>query len=295
MAEDLSNSQMEERKITVIRSASEMQELALQMRMAGKAIGFVPTMGSLHEGHLSLVDLVRSRCDLVLLSIFVNPTQFGAGEDFERYPRDLEADLQKCQNRGVDLVFAPESSQLYAEGSSTCVSEEVLSKGLCGTARPHHFRGVATVCAKLFNLCRPTLVALGQKDAQQVAVLKRMIRDMHFPIEVLTGSIVRETDGLAMSSRNAYLEPEQRKEALLIHRSLEVARKLVEEKGSTKSERVKTEAAEVLKTGRFLRVDYLEVVDRETMQPETEIVPGRSLLAVAAWIGQVRLIDNLCF
>ena len=279
----------------VIRSATEMQTRAMALKKEGKSIGFVPTMGSLHAGHLSLVDLIKEQCDVLLLSIYVNPTQFGVGEDFEKYPRDLDKDLAMCESRGVDLVFAPESSEIYQADASTFVIEESVGKGLCGNARPNHFRGVATVCAKLFNLCQPDKVALGQKDAQQVVVLKRMIRDLHFPIEVVVGPILREPDGLAMSSRNAYLEPKQRENALLIFKSLEAARKVVEEKGSNNVDRVKAEAMNVLTSGRFLRVNYVEVVNRETMRPETEVVVGRSLLAVAVWVDQVRLIDNLCF
>jgi pantoate--beta-alanine ligase len=279
----------------VIRSATEMQARAMALKKEGKSIGFVPTMGSLHAGHLSLVDLIKEQCDVLLLSIYVNPTQFGVGEDFEKYPRDLDKDLAMCESRGVDLVFAPESTEIYQADASTFVIEESVGKGLCGNARPNHFRGVATVCAKLFNLCQPDKVALGQKDAQQVVVLKRMIRDLHFPIEVVVGPILREPDGLAMSSRNAYLEPKQRENALLIFKSLEAARKVVEEKGSNNVDRVKAEAMNVLTSGRFLRVNYVEVVNRETMRPETEVVAGRSLLAVAVWVDQVRLIDNLCF
>ena len=279
----------------VIRSVSEMQVRALGLKREGKAIGFVPTMGFFHEGHLSLVDLLREQCDILLLSIYVNPTQFGAGEDFDKYPRDLDRDLQMARERGVDLVFQPDSAEVYEADASTYVLEEVVGKGLCGNTRPNHFRGVATVCAKLFNICQPDKVALGQKDAQQVVVLKRMIRDLHFPIEVVVGPILREPDGLAMSSRNTYLQPKQREEALLIFQALEAARILVGEKGSRNVDRVKGEVLSVLQSRRFLRVNYVEVVNRETMLSEKEIVPGRSLLAVAAWVDQVRLIDNLCF
>ena len=279
----------------VIRSVSEMQARALALKREGKAIGFVPTMGFFHEGHLSLVDLLREQCDILLLSIYVNPTQFGAGEDFDKYPRDLDRDLQMARERGVDLVFQPDSAEVYEADASTYVLEDIVGKGLCGNARPNHFRGVATVCAKLFNICQPDKVALGQKDAQQVVVLKRMIRDLHFPIEVVVGPILREPDGLAMSSRNTYLQPKQREEALLIFQALEAARILVGEKGSRNVDRVKGEVLSVLQSRRFLRVNYVEVVNRETMLSEKEIVPGRSLLAVAAWVDQVRLIDNLCF
>lgn len=279
----------------VIRSVKEMKTRSMDLRREGKTIGFVPTMGFLHEGHLSLVDLIRKDCDILLLSIYVNPTQFGVGEDFDKYPRDTERDLELCRSRGVDLVFIPESSEIYAGNASTYVVEEEVGMGMCGNARPNHFRGVATVCAKLFNLCQPNYVVLGQKDAQQVVVLKRMIRDLHFPIQVLVGPILREADGLAMSSRNKYLQAKQREEALLIYQSIQAAQKVVEEKGSSNVDRVKAEVLNVLKQGRLLRVNYVDVVDRETMRPEKEIVQGRSLLAVAVWVDQVRLIDNFCF
>ena len=279
----------------VIRSVKEMKTRSMDLRRHGKTIGFVPTMGFLHEGHLSLVDLIRKDCDILLLSIYVNPTQFGVGEDFDKYPRDTERDLELCRSRGVDLVFIPESSEIYAENASTYVVEEEVGMGMCGNARPNHFRGVATVCAKLFNLCLPNYVALGQKDAQQVVVLKRMIRDLHFPIEVVVGPILREPDGLAMSSRNKYLQPKQREESLLVYQSIQAAQKVVEEKGSSNVDRVKAEVLNVLKQGRLLRVNYVDIVDRGTMRPEKEIAAGRSLLAVAVWVDQVRLIDNFCF
>ena len=279
----------------VIRSVKEMKTRSMDLRRHGKTIGFVPTMGFLHEGHLSLVDLIRKDCDILLLSIYVNPTQFGVGEDFDKYPRDTERDLELCRSRGVDLVFIPESSEIYAENASTYVVEEEVGMGMCGNARPNHFRGVATVCAKLFNLCLPNYVALGQKDAQQVVVLKRMIRDLHFPIEVVVGPILREPDGLAMSSRNKYLQPKQREEALLVYQSIQAAQKVVEEKGSSNVDRVKAEVLNVLKQGRLLRVNYVDIVDRGTMRPEKEIAAGRSFLAVAVWVDQVRLIDNFCF
>jgi pantoate--beta-alanine ligase len=279
----------------VIRSVKEMKTRSMDLRRDGKTIGFVPTMGFLHEGHLSLVDLIRKDCDILLLSIYVNPTQFGVGEDFDKYPRDTERDLELCRSRGVDLVFIPESSEIYAGNASTYVVEEEVGMGMCGNARPNHFRGVATVCAKLFNLCQPNYVVLGQKDAQQVVVLKRMIRDLHFPIDVVVGPILREADGLAMSSRNKYLQSKQREEALLVYQSIQAAQKVVEEKGSSNVDRVKAEVLNVLKQGRLLRVNYVDVVDRETMRPEKEIVQGRSLLAVAVWVDQVRLIDNFCF
>ena len=277
----------------VLSTVSEIQALSLRLQKEGRSIGFVPTMGYLHEGHLSLIDLIRERSDVLILSIFVNPTQFGLGEDLEKYPRDWERDLQLCRERKVDYVFAPHADEIYLSDASTYVSEEGVSSGLCGQARPTHFKGVTTICAKLFNLCRPTYLALGQKDAQQVVLLKRMIRDLHFPIEVVIGPTIREADGLALSSRNAYLNEKQRADALLLHRALEAGRRLVDEKGVRSVDRVKAEVMNVLRTGSFIRVNYAEVVDRETMKMESEIELGRSMLVVAVWIDTIRLIDNM--
>ena len=277
----------------VITSIEEIQELALRLEKEGKKIGFVPTMGYLHDGHLSLIDLIRERSDVLILSIFVNPTQFGAGEDLEKYPRDMERDLALCRERKVDYIFAPQTDDIYPEGASTYVSEEGVSRGLCGETRPTHFKGVTTICAKLFNLVRPAYVALGQKDAQQVVVLKRMIRDLHFPIEVVIGPTLREPDGLAMSSRNSYLNDRQRQDALLIHKALLAGKRLVDEKGIRNVDRVKAELMTVLRSGSFVRINYAEVVDRENMMPEKEIELGRSMLVIAVWVDNIRLIDNM--
>ena len=277
----------------VITSIEEIQEIALRLEKEGKKIGFVPTMGYLHDGHLSLIDLIRERSDVLFLSIFVNPTQFGAGEDLEKYPRDMERDLALCRERKVDYIFAPQTDDIYPEGASTYVSEEGVSRGLCGETRPTHFKGVTTICAKLFNLVRPAYVALGQKDAQQVVVLKRMIRDLHFPIEVVIGPTLREPDGLAMSSRNSYLNDRQRQDALLIHKALLAGKRLVDEKGIRNVDRVKAELMTVLRSGSFVRINYAEVVDRENMKPEKEIELGRSMLVIAVWVDNIRLIDNM--
>jgi pantoate--beta-alanine ligase len=277
----------------VITSIEEIQELALRLEKEGKKIGFVPTMGYLHDGHLSLIDLIRERSDILILSIFVNPTQFGAGEDLEKYPRDMERDLALCRERKVDYIFAPQPDDIYPEGASTYVSEEGVSQGLCGETRPTHFKGVTTICAKLFNLVRPAYVALGQKDAQQVVVLKRMIRDLHFPIEVVIGPTLREPDGLAMSSRNSYLNDRQKQDALLIYKALLAGKRLVDEKGIRNVDRVKAELVTVLRSGSFVRINYAEVVDRENMKSEKEIELGRSMLVIAVWVDNIRLIDNM--
>jgi pantoate--beta-alanine ligase len=277
----------------VINSIQEIQQLALRFEKEGKKIGFVPTMGYLHDGHLSLIDLIRERSDILILSIFVNPTQFGVGEDLDKYPRDMERDLTLCRERKVDYIFAPQTDEIYPEGASTYVSEEGVSQGLCGEARPTHFKGVTTICAKLFNLVRPAYVALGQKDAQQVVVLKRMIRDLHFPIELVIGPTLREPDGLAMSSRNSYLNDRQREDALLIYQALQAGKQLVDEKGIRNVDRVKAELMTTLRSGSFIRINYAEVVDREDMQPEKEIELGRSILVIAVWVDNIRLIDNM--
>ena len=277
----------------VITSIEEIQQLALRLEKEGKKIGFVPTMGYLHNGHLSLIDLIRERSDILILSIFVNPTQFGVGEDLGKYPRDMERDLELCREKKVDYIFAPQTDDIYLEGASTYVSEEGVSQGLCGEARPTHFKGVTTICAKLFNLVRPAHIALGQKDAQQVVVLKRMIRDLHFPIEVVIGPTLREPDGLAMSSRNSYLNDRQRQDALLIYKALQAGKLLVDEKGVRNVDHVKAELMTVLRSGSFVRINYAEVVDRENMKAEKEIELGRSMLVIAVWVDNIRLIDNI--
>ena len=277
----------------VVSSIDEMQSLSRDLSNQGKTIGLVPTMGYLHEGHLSLIELLKDRCDFIILSIFVNPTQFGIEEDLGKYPRDLNRDLELCKEREVDLVFAPEDAEMYPPEYSTFVQEENVGTGLCGVSRPTHFRGVTTVCAKLFNLCNPDFVALGQKDAQQIAVLKRMIRDLDFPIEVVVGPIVREPDGLAMSSRNQYLDPKQRDAALVLYESMLAGRKIVEEKGVMNTERVKAEVMSILTKKTVIRVNYVEIVDGSSMRPEREVQPGHSMIVVAVWLNEVRLIDNL--
>ncbi|MEC8355719.1 MAG: pantoate--beta-alanine ligase [Verrucomicrobiota bacterium] len=277
----------------VISCLSEMQKSSLQWEREGKKIGFVPTMGSLHQGHLSLIDLVRDQSDLVILSIFVNPTQFAEGEDLEKYPRDLERDLQLCKEQKVDFVFTPRTEDIYKVNTSTFIVEKSVSEKLCGQFRPSHFKGVTTICAKLFNLCRPTFVSLGQKDAQQVSVLKRMIRDLHFPIEVVVGPIVRETDGLAMSSRNVYLNDSQREDARLIFQALITVKKLVDEEKTTKVDRVKEEFMRIFQLGNSVKVDYAEVVNRNTMEIEEGSISKESLLVVAVWVDSIRLIDNM--
>lgn len=275
-----------------IQSVNEMQSHAIGLRSSGRLIGLVPTMGCLHEGHLSLIDIAKEKADKVIVSIFVNPTQFGPSEDFDKYPRALEADIEKCRERGADIVFNPSVEEMYPQGYSTYVEEERISSGLCGVSRPHHFRGVTTVCLKLFNITRPDIAVFGQKDAQQCAVIQKMVTDLNFSAEIVIGPTQRDADGMAISSRNAYLSDSQREDALSISKSLQIAKKMVES-GTRSVDRIVAEVTHHLSLFRRIRVIYVQVVDRETMEPAREIIPGKQLLCVAAWADQTRLIDNI--
>lgn len=275
-----------------IQSVNEMQSHAIGLRSSGRLIGLVPTMGCLHEGHLSLIDIAKEKADKVIVSIFVNPTQFGPNEDYDRYPRMLEEDIEKCRERGADIVFNPSLSEMYPDGYSTYVNEEVISEGLCGVSRPHHFRGVTTVCLKLFNITRPDIAVFGQKDAQQCAVIRKMVNDLNIPAEVVIGPTHRDPDGLATSSRNAYLSTLQRSEALSISKSLNIAKGMIDE-GTRSVDRVVAEITHHLSLSRRVRVIYVQIVDRDTMKPAREILPGKQVVTVAVWVDQTRLIDNI--
>ena len=278
----------------IIHSISKMQSLCSSLRTEGLRIGFVPTMGGLHEGHLSLVDLIKERVDILVLSIYVNPTQFGHNEDLDKYPRDLDQDKTLCIDRNVDYIFAPSTEEMYQSNYSTKISENSLSIGLCGSSRPDHFSGVALVCAKLFNICQPSVVAFGQKDAQQVAVIKRMVRDLNFQIDVLVGPIIREYDGLAMSSRNRYLSVENREKALSLNRSLQRGKQLFTE-GTTDARKITNEIKSDLSRVEGLELDYVEIVNRENLVAELDVKAKQSICVVAVWVNKVRLIDNYCF
>lgn len=275
--------------MNIINSISAMQAQAKRWQSAGETIALVPTMGFLHAGHGSLIDIARKEADRVVVSIFVNPTQFSPNEDLDVYPRDLPRDLATCETHGADIVFAPLTDAVYSSDSSTWVDEEQLSTGLCGAARPGHFRGVTTIVAKLFLAVLPDIAIFGQKDAQQAAVLQRMVRDLNFPIRLILGPIVREADGLAMSSRNAYLSPDERRRALSIHRGLRISQAAVAD-GERKAEiLVAALVAEITASGG--QVDYVSCVDAETLEPVTQF-SRPTLLAVAAVYGGTRLIDN---
>ena len=273
--------------ITDIR---EMQRWADDHRRAGRRIGFVPTMGYLHAGHLSLVAEARRRSDVSVASIFVNPLQFGANEDLARYPRDLERDSAALHGAGTDVLFLPEVGAMYPEGFQTAVTVERVTTGLCGASRPTHFRGVATVVAKLFNLVKPHVAVFGCKDFQQLVTIRRMVADLGFDIDVVGAPIVREPDGLAMSSRNAYLAPAERRAARCLWRALMAAAALVDG-GETDAVRIVAAAQRVLSAEPLARTDYAELVDPDSLEP-VSAVRGPTLLAIAARIGGTRLIDN---
>lgn len=260
-------------------------------RVAGKRIGFVPTMGALHDGHLSLIRAARSRCDLVVASIFVNPTQFGPNEDLAKYPRTFERDCQLLEKENADLLFAPTVEEMYPQDAVTWVTVEGLSEKLDGKSRPGHFRGVTTVVAKLFHIVDPDIAFFGQKDAAQVAIIRRMVRDMKFPVEIVACPIVREPDGLAMSSRNAYLDSSQRKAALVLSRALwEVERKY--KSGERDTNTLIERGKQLIAKEPAARLDYLELVNADTLDPVAQATPG-TMVAVAAYVGNTRLIDNL--
>lgn len=276
-----------------------MRAASRAARLAGKRLGFVPTMGALHEGHLSLVRAARRASDVVTASIFVNPTQFGPKEDLAKYPRPFERDCKLLESEGVDLVFAPTVEEMYPTSpdgsvrpaSVTWVTVEGLSNKLDGRSRPGHFRGVATVVSKLFHIVEPDAAFFGQKDAAQVAVIRRMVQDLNLRVEIVICPIVREPDGLAMSSRNAYLDPKQRQQALVLQRSLEKVRQMAE-RGEAGAARLAAAGRQEVAGEPSVRLDYFEVVDPDTLDPISDTSQG-ALVAVAAYVGSTRLIDNI--
>lgn len=274
----------------IVRTVSELRAVVRVWKQAGRRVGLVPTMGYLHDGHLSLVDEIRSRVDRVILTLFVNPTQFGPGEDLDAYPRDEAGDLDKARSRGVDLVFVPGDGEMYPEGAETVVSLERLPNHLCGLTRPVHFGGVATIVAKLFVIATPDVAIFGEKDYQQLQVIRRMTRDLLMDIEILGGATIREPDGLAMSSRNKYMTPEERAAAPVIQRSLRGARDAV--LGGERDLPSLLQGIRSAIEGAGGRVDYVSIVDPETLE-DLDVMGGAAHAAVAAFFGKARLIDNL--
>ena len=273
-----------------IETVEEMQVLSESIRMAGHTVGLVPTMGFFHEGHLELMRVARRYSDTIVVSLFVNPTQFGEGEDLTAYPRDLDGDLAKARDVGVDCVFVPSAEDMYPEGYQTEVRVRHLTRHLCGLSRPGHFDGVTTVVAKLFHMVKPHLAVFGQKDYQQLAVISRMVRDLNMDIEIIGVPTVREPDGLAMSSRNSYLSVEERESALSLSRSLTLARDMMtqgERNAATLREAVEKE----IQSRPFTRIDYVRLCDPNTLE-ELETIENEALLALAVQVGKARLIDN---
>ena len=275
----------------IISSPEKMKEYATQARAQNKTVALVPTMGALHDGHLSLIDKARESAHITVVSVFVNPTQFGPNEDFDKYPRQLEEDAAKCEARGADVVFAPSVSDIYAPDASTFVSEEQISQNLCGKSRPKHFRGVATVLTILFNIVRPDFAVFGEKDAQQISVIERMVRDLFMDVKILRAPIVRDENGLALSSRNKYLDTYERLGAARIYRALLAGKKLADE-GCMNVDRIKALVINTV-TNAKTRVIYAEIVDDMTSLPISEVRPGKSRISIAVWFGQTRLIDNI--
>ena len=272
----------------ILKTVHDVRELVNQWKKEGKTIGLVPTMGYLHEGHLSLIEKCKKENDKVIVSIFVNPTQFGENEDLTSYPKDIKRDSSLCENLGVDLIFNPDASEMYQD-ACTFVNIESLSNHLCGKSRPIHFRGVCTIVSKLFIIINPDNAYFGQKDAQQLAIIKKMVKDLNFDINIVGCPIVREEDGLAKSSRNVYLNPKERKAALCLSRAINVGKNLANTE--TNADKIKSEMRKIIEAEPLAKIDYIEIVDNDTMQPVSKMKEN-TLAAMAVFIGKTRLIDN---
>lgn len=275
----------------IINSISQMNRESVELIKSGKSIGFVPTMGYLHDGHMSLVHASKEENDITVMSIFVNPTQFGQTEDFERYPKDFERDKTMAQNSGVDYLFIPQKDEMYPEDYLTYVNVETITEKLCGSFRPGHFRGVSTIVLKLFNIVLPTKAYFGQKDAQQVFVIKKMVKDLNLNIEIVTCPIVRESDGLAMSSRNTYLSEDEREKAVIISKALFLASDIIK-CGEKYVEAVKEHIKNKIVSQNPSKVDYIEILNADNFN-SIEILEGSVIIVVAVWFGKTRLIDNV--
>ncbi len=276
--------------IKLIKDIPAMQQEATRLLQAGNTIALVPTMGYFHEGHLALMREGRKQGDALITSIFVNPTQFGPSEDFQAYPRDLNRDARLAESVGVDVIFAPEAEMMYDQGHQTYVTLDALSLYLCGPSRPGHFRGVATVVTKLFNIVRPQVALFGEKDYQQLAVIRRLARDLYFDVRIIGVPTVREADGLAMSSRNTYLSPDERRSALSIHQSIQLAQEGVA-KGIKDARQLVAETSGLIHSHPHTKIDYVTLCDPETLE-DVKRVDEPSLMALAVWVGHTRLIDN---
>ena len=280
-------------KVTVTRTPAEVKEVIKDWKKQGYSIGLVPTMGYLHEGHGSLIERAVKENDKVMVSVFVNPIQFGPNEDLETYPRDFDADLQMIEKLGADMVFHPEPSDMYAPDFSTTISVAGVSENLCGARRPGHFNGVCTVVTKLFNLSEADRAYFGQKDAQQLAVVRRMVRDLNANIVIVGCPIIREDDGLAKSSRNTYLNPDERKAATVLSKALRTGKQMIES-GEKNAEVVKSKITEIISKEPLAKIDYVEITDWNSIEP-VDIIDRSTLCAIAVYIGNTRLIDNFIY
>jgi pantoate--beta-alanine ligase len=275
-----------------IETITEMRDAAAELRKAGRRIALVPTLGALHAGHASLIRLAGSDGSAVVVSTFVNPLQFGASEDYIKYPRAAAADAMLAEKEGVEVLFMPTAEEMFPKGFSTVVHEDAISKPLCGLTRPALFRGTLTCWLKLFNIIQPDVLVLGEKDVQQVAVVRKTITDLLVPIKIVTGPVVRDADGLSISARNNYLTPSQRDEALAVIKALRKAKEMVEQ-GVKSTDRLVAEATHIISQKRRLRMIYISVVDPRTMEQLREVVPGDCLMAISYWVDEVRLTDNM--
>lgn len=274
----------------IVAAVGEVRKQVKEWRAEGLSVGLVPTMGYLHEGHKSLIDKAVEQNDKVVVSVFVNPIQFGPGEDLATYPRDLERDAALCEEAGADLIFHPEKEDMYFDDFCTYVDMDGLTRGLCGKTRPTHFRGVCTVVSKLFHIVQPDRAYFGQKDAQQLAVIRRMVRDLNFDLEIIGCPIIREEDGLAKSSRNTYLTPEEREAATILHKGLLRGEELIRN-GEKKASVIVKEITDIIQSEPLAKIDYVEVVDFDRIE-SIDTIEGTVLTAVAVYIGTTRLIDN---
>ena len=278
-------------RLRVARTIREVREAIASARGANQRVGFIPTMGYLHNGHASLIDLCKNHVDYLVVSVFVNPTQFSPREDLSRYPKDFERDRQLIEAHGAHLLFTPSEEEIYPENSQICFEIKRLADHLCGPKRPGHFQGVLLVVSKLFNIIQPDVAVFGQKDLQQLLIVQRMVTEFNFPIKVIAGPTVREPDGLAMSSRNAYLSPVERQESTMLYRALQSGKKLIES-GERSAATVSEALTKMILRARGSRIDYVEIVELARLQPIEEI-QGKIAIALAVYIGQTRLIDNL--
>lgn len=275
----------------IIRSIDQMQKTAELLRQEGKTIGFVPTLGYFHEGHLSLIRLANKKADTVIVSIFVNPTQFGPNEDLDNYPRNFKKDKKTAEMNGADIIFYPEKNKMYSPEHLTNVYVDSITEILCGSSRPDHFKGVTTVCAKLFNIVKPHFAVFGEKDFQQSVVIKQMVKDLNFDLDIITSPIIREDDGLAMSSRNTYLSSEERKDALSLFQSLRAAQKMIQN-GEKNPDKLKDAITKIISSKKNTKIDYIQIIHPQTLNPLKQI-KEQARIVIAVFVGKTRLIDNI--